>query len=76
MGFVDGVMAYENLKSYLTEKMGEFKTMSYQFKMDILIHLLEVDYKDREGPLKNDLLFSFGNKLTLVSSLLSHYLNQ
>ena len=76
MGFVDGVMANENLRSYLTEKMGEFKTMSYQFKMDILIHLLDVVYKDREGPLKNDLLFSFGNKLTLVSSLLSHYLNQ
>ena len=76
MGFVDGVMSNENLRSFLTEKMEEFKTMSYQSKMDILICLLDGVYKDSEGPLKNDLLFLFGNKVMLIFSLLSHYLKQ
>ena len=76
MGFVEGVMANENLRSFLSEKMEEFKTMSYQSKMDILIRLLDEVYKDSEGPLKNDLLFLFGNKVMLIFSLLSHYLKQ
>ena len=76
MGFVDIVMANEELKVFLSDKVYNSANMSYQSKMTILTYLLDELYKGQEGSNKNELLFLFSNKAMLVFALLNHYMKQ
>ena len=74
MGLVNGVMADENLKGFLSEVMEGFEIMSFEVKMNTIAHLLDEVYKDIEPLHKNDLLFLFTNKALLVFGLFNYYL--
>ena len=76
MGFVNNVIANEELKMFLKDRMENHDYMCYETKMNILTYLLDELYKDQEGSQKDELLFLFSNKVMLVFALVNYYLKK